>query len=1102
MPETANKAKELLDRERAEEQLDELFCEVLNWGQPSRVPQKIQVGQPVGDTFQIYPVAELSGVPVFRLDWPEEDLPLVTEKRAVYRELQKTAREHLLCYVTDDRSDIAFVWAQEQEEKSRAEMRTLPFEQDSGARTTVEQLAELKFAIDELGLMGDPGVTKVTDRLDNAFDVERVTDEFFEVYEDIFTGVKEAITGIKGKEKHLFTQKIFNRLLFIRFLEKKGWLRFGDRGDYLQALWDDYQNQGREENFYDDRLRPLFFEGLSNEERGSSNDAEELKEKIGEVPFLNGGLFEQSSSDLGDSITVPDDALKPIFERLFYRFNFTVTESTPLDVEVAVDPEMLGKIFEELVTGRHETGSYYTPKQVVSFMNKEALKHYLMDCLTNEDEEDVERFVYDRDANGLQDPEAVLTALRTVKVCDPACGSGAYLLGMLRELLELRSALFAARELDDYTMYQRKQEIIEQNLYGVDIDDFAVGIARLRLWLSLVVDDQRNPLDTPEAEVALPNLNYKIEVGDTLTAPNPQGTAQLQDEVVRQFQEKKAEYMQVRDPAEKSRLQKEIDELRERISTWVPNNGNSDSFNWEVEFAEVFADRSDPVATWTGELPLRGSGQQALMQQDSAPGGFDIVITNPPYVRMELFKDKKTVLRDNFSEVHSERADLYIYFFWRGQQILRPNGVGCYISSNKWMRAGYGEPLRRKLLDSQAFHRVVDFGELPVFAADTFPAIFLWQKRSREDVSTRRTRVKSLYECYEEGVKTYIEKESEVLPSSHFSDDNPEKRPRLLSPDLVNIRRKMESGGVHLLDYVDKVGRGIVTGLNDAFIIEEDEREEILKKKVKCKEIIKPLLKGDDVRRYEIYDRRRYLIYTYHGIDVDKYAPVIEHLREYKDKLENRATSQEWFELQQPQYAYKTDFEGKKIIYPDIGKSCRFVMDEESHYSVNTTYFIPRNDWFLLAVLNSSLSYEYLKSSCTILGDADKGGRLRFFGEYMETLPVPDANRDERAAVARLAQEVQEMHTERRQTVEEFMRGIGYPPPESTSRNSLEKPWELDVSTFKRRARKYGDNPDPQLFKTAKEITMELNVEIEEVEQQIDEKVAGLYGIDLNDISG
>ncbi|MFB6215866.1 MAG: hypothetical protein ABEJ72_02710, partial [Candidatus Aenigmatarchaeota archaeon] len=152
-------------------------------------------------------------------------------------------------------------------------------------------------------------------------------------------------------------------------------------------------------------------------------------------------------------------------------------------------------------------------------------------------------------------------------------------------------------------------------------------------------------------------------------------------------------------------------------------------------------------------------------------------------------------------------------------------------------------------------------------------------------MSTRRTRVKSLDECYEEGVKTYIERESEVLPSSHFSDDNPEKRPRLLSPDLVSTRQEMASGSIRLGDYVDKVDMGIKTGLNSAFIIGENKKEKILKKNGQCREIIKPLLKGDDVRRYEIYDRKRYLIYTYHGIDIDEYAPIIEHLREYKDKL-------------------------------------------------------------------------------------------------------------------------------------------------------------------------------------------------------------------------
>src|SRR5205085_2945955 len=178
-------------------------------------------------------------------------------------------------------------------------------------------------------------------------------------------------------------------------------------------------------------------------------------------------------------------AFAAVFD-LLERYNFTVTESTPLDIEVAVDPEMLGKVFEVLVTGRHETGSYYTPRPIVAFMGREALKHYLAAVVR--DEAAVARFVDEGDPSKLSDPEAVLNALRSVKVCDPACGSGAYLLGMMQELLRLRQALFATRGLDAQKVYDRKLEIIQNNLYGVDIDLFAVNIAKLRLWLSLAVE--------------------------------------------------------------------------------------------------------------------------------------------------------------------------------------------------------------------------------------------------------------------------------------------------------------------------------------------------------------------------------------------------------------------------------------------------------------------------------------------------------------------------------------------------------------------------------------------------------------------------------------
>ena len=240
----------------------------------------------------------------------------------------------------------------------------------------------------------------------------------------------------------------------------------------------------------------------------------DLKERRGRVVFLNGGLFDlEDDYDVRDAVKVPNASFTAVFD-LLERYNFTVAESTPLDIEVAVDPEMLGKVFETLVTGRHESGSYYTPRPVVAFMCREALKHYL--AATVPDAGAVARFVDDGDPTGLPDPEAVLNALRRVRVCDPACGSGAYLLGMMQELLRLREALFAMRGLDAVTVYKRKLEIIEKNLYGVDKDVFAVNIAKLRLWLSLAVDFEG------EKPPPLPNLDFKIECGDSVTGPNPQ----------------------------------------------------------------------------------------------------------------------------------------------------------------------------------------------------------------------------------------------------------------------------------------------------------------------------------------------------------------------------------------------------------------------------------------------------------------------------------------------------------------------------------------------------------------------------------------------------
>lgn len=659
-------------------------------------------------------------------------------------------------------------------------------------RTASERIAMLDLESVSADLFGLSPLA-IQKRHDDAFDVEPVTREFFKEYARVFGEVEEQIEGIKDKERRrLYTQRLFNRLMFIAFIQKKGWLKFGQERDYLDGLWRDFKRSNKSNrNFYRDRLKLLFFAGLNTPNEVNVigiNRGGFLKELIGQVPYLNGGLFEEDDDDKNTRIVVPDECIAAILDKLFNRFNFTVTESTPLDIEVAVDPEMLGKIFEELVTGRHETGSYYTPKPVVSFMCKEGLKGYLRSRLPSESEAAVEKFVEEHDPASLTDPEAVLEALRTIKVCDPACGSGAYLLGMLHELIDLRTCLFATRQLDAISTFQRKLEIIQTNLYGVDIDEFAVNIARLRLWLSLAVEFEG---ETPPP---LPNLDYKVEAGDSICSPTPSGLQLgLRKTLIDDYLSAKAEYMKAHH-SRKLELRQTIAKLRADIATWA--HRDADDFDWPLEFAEVFTQ-----------------------------GGFDVVLTNPPYVRQELITDLKPVLKEVFPAVYTGTSDLYTYFYARGLELLRSGGMLVFISSNKWFRANYGARLREHIAKTCAIRSITDFGELPVFqTVATFPMIFVAQKDSRSKGPLLFTQVKSLEPPYPD-VLAIIREQGQRLPPQSVAG------PAWTLADASSVARikKMERAGVPLGEYVKgRIYRGIVSGLNAAFYIDSDTRAKLL----------------------------------------------------------------------------------------------------------------------------------------------------------------------------------------------------------------------------------------------------------------------------------
>ncbi|OUL27441.1 TaqI-like C-terminal specificity domain-containing protein [Nostoc sp. 106C] len=845
-------------------------------------------------------------------------------------------------------------------------------------RITVGEGEQLRTATERISLLDlesipDASPLDIQTRHDEAFDVEAVTQEFFREYRKTFEKIENLIKWATDSEsKRLFTQKLFNRLMFIAFIEKKGWLKFQKRTDYLSALWESYQHEDgvSDKNFYRDRLSHLFFSGLNNPQEQDItgiNNGGFLKELIGSVPYLNGGLFEQGEDEKNPQFIIPDDCIDTILHDLFQRFAFTVTESTPLDVEVAVDPEMLGKVFEELVTGRHESGSYYTPKPIVSFMCREALKGYLKTQVANESHDAVAEFVDEHNPNHLVNSEAILEALRKVRCCDLAAGSGAYLLGMLHELLDLRQCLFANKGLDSNTVYQRKLEIIENNIYGIDKDVFAVNIARLRLWLSLAVEYQG------EKPNPLPNLKYKIEVGDSLTAPSPATTGVIRDELISQYSQKKAEYMRTHEGGKKQKLEDEINELKTQI-TLITNGSikTPEGFDWAVEFAEVFAD-----------------------------GGFDIQVANPPYVRQELIKDLKPTLQKIYPTTYNGTSDLYCFFYARGLQLLKSGGMLSFISSNKWFRAKYGEKLKKHIADTCQVHSITDFGDLPVFqSAAVLVMIFVAQNQKSNDILPTFTQVKSLKSPYPD-VKQIIQDSGHVLPSDALKGENW----TLTDTTSVNRLRKMEAVGVPLGEYVNgHIYYGVKTGFNKAFVIDGAKRAELITQDPKSAEIIKPLTVGDDIRKWRVNYKDKWFIYSPWNLKIDNYPAVKNHLTQWVQELKARPECREgrynWWCMARYGAEYVDAFNQPKIIYPVIAKESRFALDTKGAFTNDKAFIIPIPELYLLGILNSSIIWEYLKSQCSEL----LGKSLELRSIYMNKIPIPNASTTDRQVISKLVQ--------------------------------------------------------------------------------------------------
>ncbi|MDQ1352510.1 MAG: hypothetical protein QG657_2816, partial [Acidobacteriota bacterium] len=661
---------------------------------------------------------------------------------------------------------------------------------------------------------------------------------------------------------------------------------------------------------------------------------------------------------------------------------FTIKEDEPLEKEVAVDPEMLGKVFENMldIAERKSTGSFYTPREIVHYMCRESLIHYLDTTVNAEGEkcsrEDIEQLIREgywalendkkvmakgkeTDTYQYRLPQCLRThaalldeKLENIKICDPAIGSGAFPVGLLHEIVNARLLLQAYSQSTGKKSYELKRHAIQENIYGVDIDASAVDIARLRLWLSLVVDEEN--FDKIEA---LPNLDYKIVCGNSLIG-FPENWKSPAFEILENL---KKDFFKETAPEKKRNLKKQIDtQLKERLESSKKIFGYKVDFDFKLFFSEVWHYKN----------------------------GFDLVIGNPPYVQIQKFSGKQEQQdweKQNY-ETFAKTGDIYCLFYEKGHRILRDGGALTFITSNKWMRANYGQNTRKYFLNNVAINQLIDFGDSPIFKeATTYTNILLFSKK-RSDTPPQVWDLSHMYDTYI-SLETMLAREK--AGTAVFSEDSF----IIARIDQELIKKRIEEIGIPLKEWNISINYGIKTGFNEAFLIDREKKDELIAKDPKSAEIMKPILRGRDIKRYELNYDDCWLIDTHNGyqdtlpININDYPVIKEFLDQYWEELKIRQDKGVTpYNLRN--CAYHPEFEKEKIIYAEIVFDSAFYYDKNNYYAEATAFILTgENIKYLTALLNSKL-LTYAFKAFYAGGDL-RGNTFRYKKVFLERLPIP-----------------------------------------------------------------------------------------------------------------
>ena len=854
--------------------------------------------------------------------------------------------------------------------------------------------------------------------IENAFNVEALSKEFFGKYKaqyevfvnymvDPTNGMRQHFidtgfdhTGMAAdkirdrEEKPIrdYVKKLLGRIVFLHFLQKKGWLGVpaskewgeGDR-DFMLNIFKN-ANERQKENFLDDILEDLFTEGLdrNRSDQGDLYDTKVEGFRNCRIPYLNGGLFERDILDKKPS-HFPASYFNGLLTMLS-QYNFTIDENDPNDAEVGVDPEMLGRIFENLLEDNKDKGAFYTPKEIVQYMCRESLIAYLQTDMREEDKECIRQFVTTHDASQLGElKEYIDQKLYDVKICDPAIGSGAFPMGLLRELFFCRSAIEPNIVENAANI---KRHIIQNNIYGVDIERGAVDIARLRFWLSLIVDEK-----SPEA---LPNLDFKIMQGNSLLeqykgvdlstmTEKKIGAGEsltffdsMLDVYRKNLRDKLTEYYACPEHDKKMQLRKDIADIvkQELVEQGIhidfedmDLSANSQFFLWHTWFHDVFS------------RPSNG-------------GGFDIAIGNPPYISAptqiaspELNEQRQRIVASKKYKSLNEKWDLYVPFMELGMQLLCPNGVFSMIVPYPLTNQKYGKKLRKMIVEEYRLLEIADLNGTKIFENATVSNCIPFIQNSQPEGELRITQI------FED--KTI----REVLSKS----------PKALKLDkknyVWNLTEEERTGNrfanMNVLGDFCYISVGMVVNANEKDAQGAFKKEDLISDTydaIHCRKYIE----AKDIDKFQV-KRVRYLEWNTERCPEKLRRPTFRELYDRPKLIMNclgtinvTIDAEEHFLHNHSIYC--------AILWKDLkdvsNKSISSSVKKFSKHSREAMESLSEKVdlYYLLGILNSSMADQLLTDQ--------RGGDYHIYPEHIRNLPIPVPQREIQNAIGEIAKQI------------------------------------------------------------------------------------------------